>query len=263
MKSSIWVVSADMHFPHVHRPTFDAMLDFIRRNRRKIAGYLDLGDTFDNGTISPHTKGKAIYQVPGSFKAETEAYRREILAPLEAALPKKAKRVVITGNHTRWEQDFTDSHPELIGVVDRYADLKLAEKGWEIIPLGMHYRIGNLICIHGDQIGGAYGAGAVPARKAVETYSGNVLMGHTHSPQSYTRVSPVDSESKWMGYVAPTMGTVNAHFMRNKPNAWANGLTLVDVRPDGAFNLYLIQTVNGQFSFGGDIYGRPEKKKRV
>ena len=232
------------------------MLDFIRRNRRKIVGYLDLGDTFDNSSISPHNKGKAIYQVPGSFKAETESYRQQVLTPMEAALPKGCEKVTITGNHSRWEQDMIDRHPELDGCVDRYLDLGLEEKGWNIIPLGMHFKIGKLTCIHGDQIGGAYGAGVMPSRRAVEVYSSSVLQGHTHSPQSFCRVSPVDQAQKHMGYVSPILGGTNAHFMRNRPNSWAGGFTIVETRANGNFNVYLvIVDEHGQFSFGGNVYG--------
>jgi predicted phosphodiesterase len=256
IRPGLWICIADMHFPHFHQPTWDATLEFIRHNRRKIVGFIDLGDSFDNESISPHNKGKSIYQVPGSFKAESDDYKRLILDPLEVALPKHCIKVAITGNHSRWEQDFTDLHPELLGVVDRFAYLGLKERGWEIVPLGMHYRIGKLTCIHGDQLGGAYGAGVMPARKAVDVYAGNVLMGHTHSPQAFCKVSPVDQTQKHMGYVSPVLGTTNAHFMRNRPNSWAQGFTIVDVREDGNFNVFLILVCDGQFSVAGETYGK-------
>ena len=260
VKAGLWVVSSDAHWPTTDMATFNAMLDFIKRNRRKVVGYLDLGDTFDNSSISPHNKGKAIYQTPGSFKSETESYRNQFLNPLEEALPKSAEKVAITGNHTRWETDATDKHPELIGCVDRFADLRLIERGWKIIPLGMHHKIGKLTCVHGDQIGGAYGAGVVPSRKAAEIYATSVLQGHTHSPQSFCRVSPVDQTQKHMGYVSPILGTTNAHFMRNRPNAWANGFCIVEVREDGNFNLYTIIVTRGEFTFAGETYSKRLRK---
>jgi hypothetical protein len=124
----------------------------------------------------------------------------------------------------------------------------------------MHYRIGKLTLIHGDQIGGAYGAGVFPSRKATEVFQSSTLQGHTHSPQSFCRVSPVDQSQKQMGYVSPILGTTNAHFMRNRPNAWAHGFTIVDVREDGNFNCYLVIVCDGQFSFGGVTYGKLVRK---
>jgi hypothetical protein len=169
-------------------------------------------------------------------------------------LPARAKKIMIVGNHSRWEQDYVELHPELAGTIDRFKALDLKGRGWKIIPLGLAYHIGKLALIHGDQLSGPYGGGVMPSRKAADVY-GNVLMGHTHSPQSFTKISPVDVEQKQMAYVCPTMGTVNAVFMRNRPNSWANGLSVVETRPDGSFNCYIIQTVKGQFSYGGAIYG--------
>jgi hypothetical protein len=253
-QAGLWVVYSDVHWPTTSMDTFDAMLDFIRRNKRKIRGAVDLGDTFDNESIAHHNKGKALFQVPGSFAGETKSFDAKFLTPLEAALPKNAEKVIITGNHTRFEQDYIEVHPELAGLVDRFSALKLADRGWTIIPLGMEYQLGKLTCVHGEQLSGAYGSTAMPARKAVEVYSGNVIQGHTHSPQSFCRVSPVRIEEKRMGYVSPILGTVNARFMRNKPNAWANGFAIVDVREGGSFNAYLVIVCRGEFSFSGEVY---------
>ena len=144
-------------------------------------------------------------------------------------------------------------HPKLIGCTNCFADLKLAERGWKIIRNGMHFPIGKLVTIHGDQIGGAYDAGVMPARKATEVCQ--ALQGHTHSAQSFSQVSPADQKNKQMGFVSPLLGTTNAHFMRNRPNAWTHGFTLVDVREDGNFNCYLVTVCDGQFSIGGEVYG--------
>jgi hypothetical protein len=57
----------------------------------KVVGLIDLGDRFDNKSISPHNKNKAMYQVPASFKSESDEYRRLILDPLEAALPEELR----------------------------------------------------------------------------------------------------------------------------------------------------------------------------
>jgi hypothetical protein len=84
--------------------------------------------------------------------------------------------------------------------------------------------------------------------------------GRTVVEQPSTRISPVDVDQKWAGLVAHTIGTVNAHFMRNWPNAWADGITLIDVRRDGKFNVHILPTVDGQFSFAGETYGRKTRK---
>ena len=252
--SKLWVVVSDTHFPETHWPTWYAILDFIKRNKRQIEGVLLLGDEFHNECISPYTKGKPLLRKPGSYLKETADFDRQILHPLEKALSKKAQRVVITGNHTAWETTFIEENPQFAGI-ERFKELKLAERGWKIVPIGREFRIGKLCCIHGDGLITGF-APACPARKAVDVYACSVLMGHTHSPQSFTRVSPVDAAQTWMGYVSPICGDTNPYYQRNRPNAYANGLTLIEVRSNGNFNCYLCITDRrtGEFSYGGQTY---------
>ena len=81
-------------------------------------------------------------------------------------------------------------------------------------------------------------------------------VGQSNSHQSFCRISPVNVAEKRMGYVCPILGTTNAQFMRNRPNAWANGFCVVEVRADGTFNLYTMIVTKGVFTFAGELYGR-------
>ena len=165
VKPGMYVVGADMHFPEVHWPTWNAMLDFIRRT--DVAGYIDLGDVFDNACISPHNRNKAFFKPTGSYAKETAQFDKKILTPLEQSLPSDALRVMITGNHSRWETDFVEEHPEFEGTIERFEALKLEERGWQIVPLGKHFELGKLVLIHGDQLATGY-ASMYPAKKCVE-----------------------------------------------------------------------------------------------
>jgi hypothetical protein len=81
-------------------------------------------------------------------------------------------------------------------------------------------------------------------------------MGHTHSSQSFTRVSPADQRQKWAGYVSPVCGIPNPRFMKNRPNANTTGVSIIELRPKGNFNVFLALTCDGQFSYGGRTYGK-------
>src|SRR5579859_4068885 len=148
-RNALWVVISDLHFPETHWPTIRAAVDFITRNKRSIAGLLLLGDEFHNECISPYTKGKPLLRRPGSYLKETADFDCRILKQLEKALPRTAKRVVITGNHSAWETTFIEENPQFAGI-ERFKELKLADRGWKIVPIGREYRIGKLCCIHGD-----------------------------------------------------------------------------------------------------------------
>lgn len=231
------------------------MLAFIKAYRKKIAGFIFGGDQFDNEVISHHTKGKPLYRVPGGFKRDESGFEKEILSSLEAVLPAEATRVWIDGNHERFEHDFIEEHPELVGVVDHKASLRLADRGWDIVPLGHSYRVGKLTCVHGEVLTGIGNqASSFPAKKAMDIYATNVLAGHTHAAQSYTKVSPVDDREKRMAWIAPILGNTNPGYLRNRPTAWSNGFVVIEVRSDGRFNLYPVIVSNGVCSFAGEEF---------
>jgi hypothetical protein len=252
-KIDTWIVFHDLHFPLYHKPTWDAVMDFVKKN--PIKGWIFGGDQFDNLEISHHTKGKPIFRETGAYEKNTRDFNRLILKPLEAAIG-DAERVYIVGNHERFEQDLIESHPELQGTVEHEKLLDLKARKWKVVPLGHAYKIGKLAVIHGEVLTGIGNqAGMYPSKKAVETYAGNVLAGHTHSPQSFTRISPVDAEDTWMGWIAPVGCETNPAYIRNRPKAWLNGFTIVEVFSDGNFNLYPIITAKGRFAYGGKTYG--------
>jgi hypothetical protein len=248
-----WVIAHDLHFPKYDRGTFLAMLDLMRDIRPH--GFIFGGDQFDNAEISHHNKGKPIYQERGSYKRNTDRFDAEILHPLEAVMGKRDK-VWIEGNHDDWSRQFIEEHPELEGWMERPLALHLEQRGWELIPLGHAKRIGQLSVIHGEILTGIGNqGGAFPSRKAVELYAGNVLAGHTHAPQSYTKVSPIDQKKKWCGWIAPILGATNPEYIRNRPTAWANGFTVVELyATSGSFNLYPIIVANGKFAYAGKLY---------
>lgn len=255
MKPQLWVAVYDLHHPKYDKPTWNAILDYLSKN--KVDGFIFGGDENDNEEISHHNENRPIYHVVGSYKKNTEDFEKEILTPLERRLPKAAKKVIITGNHTRFEQDFIEKHPQLQGILERFETLKLRQRGWQIIPLGHSYKLGKLNVIHGEVLSG-YGAqaGQYPSRKAVELYGGNVLAGHTHNPQTFTKISPVEHTQKHQGHIAPIAGNTNPSYLRSRPTAWLNGFVIIDVFPDGQFNLYPVIIHKGRFSYGGKVYGR-------
>ena len=250
-----YVVLHDIHFPKTNWPAFNAVRDFISKN--KIAGITLGGDQLDFEEISHHTKGKGLYRLPGTYLKNVKGFDEKILTPLEAALPKGIPKVYHIGNHERFEYDFIESHPELQDAVDHVKILKLEQRGWQIIPLGHSSKLGKLTVIHGEILTGIGNqAGMYPSRKAAELFGTSVLAGHTHAPQSFAKISPVERTQKHMGWIAPCLCDVNPGYLRNRPTAWLNGFSIVEVRDDGAFNVFPIIVWDGRFSYGGRTYGK-------
>jgi predicted phosphodiesterase len=255
LKSKQAVVIADLHFPFYDAPTFNAILDFIKQSKPDFC--ILLGDQLDLESISHWSQGKPLFRPVGGLKSDLDGFKSKILDPLQSALPRTCKKVWLEGNHERFITDLIEQQPELQGIVDHISYLKLHERGWQVIPLNGSFKLGKLTLIHGNQLQGGMGyIGNQPSKKAVDIYATSVLCGHTHSAQSYTRVSPADQHQKWAGYISPVAGNQNPRFMRNKPNANTTGLSIVELRPNGNFNCYLCLTVDGEFSYGSKTYGK-------
>jgi hypothetical protein len=254
IKPKVYVAGYDLHFPKYDNRTVTAMMEFI--DDVKPAGFIFGGDQQDNAEISHHNRRKPLYKPVGAYKRNTQRFDEDILSPLEQALGPKAEKIWIVGNHDHWEYEFIEGHPEFAGLIDRPTELGLAKRGWEVIPLGHAKRLGHLNVIHGEILTGIGNqAGMYPSRKAVELYGDNVLAGHTHAPQSFAKISPVEQKKKHMGWIAPILGYRNPDYLENRPHAWLNGFIVIELQSNGLFNLYSIITFDGRFSYGGTCYG--------
>jgi hypothetical protein len=228
-----------------------AWLDFIKKNKASIAGFIFAGDIFSNTCISHHTAHQPLYRPKGQYLKDEKTFAEKILKPLEEALPKDCKKVYIIGNHDDWEVQIAETHPELDGVVSHYNGLKLADNGWELVPLGHAYKLGHLVVVHGEML-----TGVNAAKKGLLIYGQSVLAGHLHAPSSATQISPVDGKRKHMCWVAPISGKCNPVYARNKPNAWMPGFTVVEMHENSKdFNVQPIIITGGRFSYGGRMYG--------
>ncbi|SRR6266576_1271615 len=253
-KVKTYIVLADIHYPKIHKPTLNAVLDFLDKN--KVDGLVYQGDQLDLECISHHTKNKPLYRLRNGFIKDVEGFEKDVLLPIEKRLKKDAERYWIDGNHERFAYDLIEEQPELEGAVDYKKILKLQERGYKITELGHTLKLGKLNVCHGEILSGFGNQGGLfPSRKAVDLYAGNVLAAHSHAMQMYTKISPVEHTQKWAGYVNGIIGDTNPSYLRNRPTAWSHGFALLEVHPDNNFNLHLIHIHNGKFSYGGQLYG--------
>lgn len=257
---NLWVCLFDLHSPLIHKPTLNAVMDFVKRNPKKIAGFLFGGDQVDNAEISHHNSNKPFYKPTGSYKKNTDSLDRTI-TEIEKILPAETERVYVLGNHDDWERQLVERQPELQGTVERQHLLKLADRGWEVIQLGHGKELGKLLVVHGEALTGIGNQASVyHAKRAVESYCTSVLYGHLHTAQSYTKVLPQNAKDKWAAYSSPAACETNPTYLMNRPTAWVNGFTLVELHdPEKAksnFNVYPVIVSDGKFSFAGEIYGK-------
>ena len=260
MTKNLWICVFDIHYPKIHQPTWNAVLDFIERNPEKIAGFIFGGDMHDNEEISHHTSGKPLFRPTGSYRKNTLGFAKELLDPIERLLPKEAERIWIEGNHEFWIDQLIQRQPELQGTVERPILYDLANRGWEILQLGEAKELGKLLVVHGEGLTGIGNQASVyHSKRAVESFCTSVLYGHVHTVQSYTKVLPHSAKDKWVAYSSPAACNLNPGYLQNRPTAWVNGFTIVELhepeKKNSNFNVYPIIVSAGRFSFGGLQYG--------
>ena len=257
---ALWVFCPDLHFPSVDQPTLRCLLHFLREN--KVDGFVFGGDQHDNCEVSPHTASRPRLRFnAGSFRKNTLDFDSKVLRPIEALLPEGCKKIWLQGNHDDWSDQYELAHPELQGTLNRREYLCLDERGWKFVECGKHFKHGKLTFMHGEQLSGPNNGSpsALFAKRAVDLYSGNVLFGHFHSLQTFTKIQPHDVAAKWTATCSPILGSVNAWYLRNRPTNWLNGFTLIEFRRDGTFNCFPCVVTRGRFSYGGRSYGGKTK----
>lgn len=237
-----------------HWPTFKALLQFLESNH--IDGFILGGDMFDNAEVSPHTRNKPKVRFEAkTLHINTKGFDQKVLKPIEDRLDKDTNKIWISGNHDHWLEQYIEEHPELEGSLERPETLRLAERAWDVFACGEVFKFGKLMFAHGETLSG-FGNQVTgrPAKKAVECYCGNIVFGHFHTLDIYTKVMPFDESQKWVGVSSPCLGETNAHYLRNRPTSFLNGFVIIEFRSNGAFNIFPVVVTDGTFTFGGKTY---------
>ncbi len=187
-----------------------------------------------------HEKGM-VRQLEGKrILAEYEGFKKEILNPLEEILPHTCRKIWLNGNHEDWVQLAIDKNPQGEGYWEIEHNLHLTEKGWEVYEYGKYAKVGKIVFIHGQYTNQYH------AKKTVDVFERNVVYGHTHTFQAYTKITPVDNEPH-SAISIPVACELNPDYARNRPNAWVNGFLVFYIYSKGYFNLYPVISIDGEF----------------
>ncbi len=239
------IVQPDTHVPEFDEAAVDAFIKFVKYYQPH--GIINLGDFLEMESVS-HWPARCA--APRRLVPEIKA-AREILQRIDqAAGPQCVYKRFILGNHEKWLDDMLVARiPEIYdGLSELGVDLRLEgllglkDFGYRVIPLNEILQLGNLCFIHG------YFTGKHHASKHLDTFGTNLIYGHVHDTQSYSGVSVRGV------YEAQSIGclrTLNAGFLRGKPNNWTHAFGIVEMRLDGNFTKYVPIIINGEFTFNG------------
>lgn len=224
----------------------NAMLDFASdfKPDRVILG----GDILDCGAVSHHNHGKPGRTEGLKILRDGQEANRLVIKPFEKLNPKTL--TFIHGNHEAWLDHVIEATPGLEGCFSASSLMGMDKKKWDLVRQGELARLGKLYFAHGDQIKG----GEHPAKAAVMNYDRNIMFGHHHTYQTYTKNTPVFEELPRVGVAAPCLCQKDQNYGMGKPNRWAQGFVYGWSHPNGGFNYYVPLIINGKTVINGKVY---------
>lgn len=239
------VVQPDTHAPEHDKDAIGAFCSFLRWY--KPHGLINLGDFMEMGSVSHWGSN-------GNRFADEVKIGKQVLKEIgDAAGPQCVFKRFLVGNHEDWLQQYLDEKvPEFmngledIGVSLKIQDLlSLKDLGYRTVPLNEILKVGDAHFIHG------YYTGSAHAKKHLDVFGVNIYYGHLHDVQSYSGVSVKGMhESMSLG----CLRTLQASFLKGKPNNWSHAFGIFEFKYDGSYTRYVPIMVDGKFSFNGKMF---------
>lgn len=242
------VVQPDTHVPEYDKAAMSVFCDFL--DFYKPHGLINLGDFMEMESVA---HWEPMLTRARRFVPEVKV-GKEVLEMIGDAAGKQCKfKKFITGNHEYWLQMYlTQKIPEVFDGIedldiklDLNAFLGLEKLGYGIIPINEILGVGQASFIHG------YYTGTHHAAKHLSVFGCNIYYGHVHDVQSHSGVSVRGlHEAMSLG----CLRTLNAPFLKGKPQNWSHAFGVFEFRKDGTYTRYAPIIVNGSFSFAGRIF---------
>ena len=207
-----------------------------------------LGDFADFCEVSSHPKDPKR-RIP--FSREVAGVNTA-LDQLDEALGLDCWGVYLQGNHeTRLERFVADKAPVLDGIYRPWDELlRLAERGWEVVPYKESVQIGELRATH--DVGRA---GVNAARASLLDTGANILFGHTHRLVAHYQGQLWGNPH--VGMTCGWLGDPLAIDYRHRDSVCRDsihGFATVHMKDDGIFWATPTPIINGQAVVDGVLY---------
>ena len=245
------IVTPDKHFPLHDKKAINVVC-----KARELVGpdiYIDLGDTGEWETFSPHHwrhKEKPPLEVLIPMLNKEVRQVNKGMDIIDSSLNKVncTERHFIQGNHEVWLDNFVHKHPYLPAYETQKA-LKLDERGYTYWPYisTNKLKIGKLNFTHGDYVPIHH------AKKHLSAYKENIIYGHTHDLQRFTETGLGGTQSAWsLGCLKDMKSEANTWLKGNLHN-WNHAFAIVDWFKNGDFKVEVVEIIKGKTSVWGEM----------
>lgn len=209
------------------------------------------GDALDLSCISHWNRGKPKLVEGKRLKSDYALYN-QLLDKYESVNKSLEKHIQLEGNHCLWARMLIEENPQAYeGMIEMPDNLNLKSRGIQWIENGKTAKVGKLYFHHGN-----FKVGYSPeyhAKAIGMTFGVNMLYGHYHTEQVWTKVSPID-EHPIQTQCVGTLAHLNPVWLRNRPNAWVNSFWVGYVMSNGNFYGHSVKILQDQFVFDGQTY---------
>lgn len=246
------IVLPDVHVPHHHKPSLEAILKFIRY--WKPHRFIQLGDFCDFNSLSSYDlhNEEEFITMDDEIKAANA-----LLDQLDKALPKECEKYMVGGNH---EDRYHKEKAKFMFESNRVTKAKMSyqgtwaheyrlhQRGWKWVEYGQSFHIDKITYTHGWACGpGACGdlSKRFPGR--------NVIAGHVHSHMvsGFMDERGLPIEIECIG----TLSKFDLSYLRGKPPFnWTRGFSYIYTMPDGFFTKAFIHIIDGKFIVNGKLF---------
>ena len=241
------ILLPDIHYPNHIRACFTAVQPFIKDFKPDYLIYM--GDQLSLDMISTWNKGKPRLTEKKRLIKDYVKFDGLFLRKNEKLAPNNCEHIWFDGNHEQRADWVCDAQPALAGLIESRNALKLEQRGYRVIRFGKIYRLGKLILLHGKYWNMHH------AKKTVEMFENSVCYAHTHNPQIYAKIVPIDTGTYHIATCLGCLSNTQPDYKAGQATRWINQFAVVYLQPRGHFWLYPITIVGGKFIFNGKLYG--------
>jgi predicted phosphodiesterase len=233
----------DTHVPYHSARAFALMLQAAQSWKPDVI--VVLGDFADFYSVSSHSKNAGRVRLLDEEVADVNV----ALSQLDAL--GASEKYFVSGNHEdRLERFLQDKAPELFNLVKVRDLFKLDARGWKFTPYKESVKVGHLNLTHD-----AGQAGKFAFMRAMDTFQGNVIIGHTHRMGVHYEgnskgESHVSAQFGWLGDV----DKIDYMHKVNALRSWQLGFGIGHLAQDGVCFVQAVPVVNYRCIVDGVLY---------
>jgi UDP-2,3-diacylglucosamine pyrophosphatase LpxH len=209
---------------------------------------MSIGDFLGMHALSHWDRNKRVTMEGRRYRKDIEAGNEaldSVLAPLLALQEKQRhfkERIYrpalyyIMGNHEAWAKKFVEENPAMEGFVDPCINLRLAERGFEVIDYKEYLELNGILFTHCPLKGGVPVQGQYAMQRAFEVTSKAMIFGHLHRFEYIHGRRLREDKIPVMSVGCFFEEEYEEDFLKGCPNPYWRGIVLIDSYKPGQFD---------------------------